>query len=249
MKILEICCDSVASALAASRGGADRIELCSNLAQGGLTPSAAMIKQAKSLLNIPVFVLIRPRKADFLYSDMEFECLLEDIWLAKQLGADGVVSGALLQDGSVDLDRIAIMVKAADPLPFTLHRAFDMCINPIEAIPKLAAIGVKRILSSGQMPTANEGYNNLQRFANAAQGKLEIMACGELLPENIEHISNIPGINELHSAALGIVESKMTFRGRTNMGDEAVSEEFRWREVNEALVRGMKEKLTLNPAP
>lgn len=240
---LEICCDSVASAIAAGQGGAGRIELCENLAQGGVTPSAAKIKFVKAHLSIPVFVLIRPRKADFLYTDLEFEIMLEDIRQAKAMGADGIVSGALNADGTVDKERTRMMVETARPLPFTFHRAFDMCKDPMAAIDTLAKLGVKRILTSGQQPTAKEGKANLEKFVQYAGGRITIMACGELLPDNIGALLDIEGLTEFHSAARMEVRSRMSYTGAVNMGDEAVQDEFRWQEVDERLVRGMREVL------
>lgn len=240
---LEICCDSVASAIAAARGGANRIELCENLAQGGVTPSAAKIRLAKEKLDIPVFVLIRPRKADFLYTELEFEVLLEDIRQARGMGADGIVSGALNADGTIDEARARHMVEAAHPLPFTFHRAFDMCRNPLQAIDLLARLGVKRILTSGQQPTAGAGKSNIARFVEYAGLRIGIMACGELLPDNIGNLLEIGGLTEFHSAARTDIHSRMEYTGAVNMGDEAVQEEFRWQEVDESLVRGMREAL------
>jgi len=242
-RMLEICCDSVASALAAAQAGADRIELCETLAQGGVTPSAAKIKLAKARLAIPVFVLIRPRKADFLYSDLEFEIMLEDIRQAKALGADGIVSGVLDADGKLDAGRTRQLIEAAHPLPFTCHRAFDMCRDPLGTIDLLAELGARRILTSGQQPTALEGRDNLARFARHAADKLIIMACGELLPDNIGEICAIEALQEFHSAARVSVTSQMRYRGAVNMGDEAASEEFSWQEVDGDLVRGMKQVL------
>lgn len=240
---LEICCDSVASAIAAARGGANRIELCENLAQGGVTPSAAKIRLAKEKLGIPVFVLIRPRKADFLYTELEFEVLLEDIRQARTMGADGIVSGALNADGTIDEARTRQMVEAAHPLPFTFHRAFDMCRDPLQAIDILAGLGVKRILTSGQQPTASAGKGNIERFVAYAGGRIGIMACGELLPDNIGELLDIGGLTEFHSAARTDIHSRMEYTGAVNMGDEAVQEEFRWQEVDESLVRGMRDVL------
>ena len=241
---LEICCDSVASGLAAARGGANRIELCENLAQGGVTPSVAKIKLAKAQLRIPVFVLIRPRKADFLYSELEFEILLEDIRQAKALGADGIVSGALNADGTIDEARTRQMVETAGPLPFTFHRAFDMCRNPLAAIDVLAGLGVKRILTSGQQPNAEAGKANIKRFVEYAGQRIGIMACGELLPDNISALLDIEGLTEFHSAARTEIKSRMLYTGGVNMGDEAVQDEFRWQEVDESLVRGMRDVLS-----
>lgn len=238
--LLEICCDSVASALTAAANGADRIELCENLAQGGVTPSFGKVQLALELLDIPVFVLVRPRKADFLYTEEEFQIMLYDIENLKAQGVQGIVSGVLLPDGRIDLARTRQLVEAAHPLPFTFHRAFDMCLSPSEAIEQLVELGVRRILSSGAAPTALEGKRNLTTFARQAAGRISIMACGELLPDNIGAIATISGIQELHSAARRQVNSAMNYRGAVNMGDEQVEEEFSWMEVDGSLVSGMK---------
>ncbi len=239
-KVLEICCDSIQSALSAQQGGADRIELCENLAQGGVTPSAGKIKLAKQLLSIPVFVLIRPRKADFLYSPKEFQIMLEDIQFAKNLGVDGIVSGVLRADGRLDSERMRQLVEASAPLPFTCHRAFDMCREPITALSELMAIGVKRVLTSGQQPDARLGKENLRKFVLHSAGGIDVLACGNLLPDNMADLFDIEGLREFHSAARCQVTSRMQFRGHTHMGDEVLADEFRWQEVDPALVRGMK---------
>jgi copper homeostasis protein len=243
-RTLEICVDSFPAALSAARGGADRIELCENLYQGGVTPSAGKIRLCKAHLNIPVFVLIRPRKGDFLYDREEFMTLLEDIRLAIDQGADGIVSGALTADGQIDVDRTASMVAAADGRPFTFHRAFDMCVDPFKAIDQLADCGVSRILSSGQQPDAASGRSNLAQFSEYAQGKLSIMACGGLLPDNVTPFRDIKTIHEFHAALRVPVQSAMQFRGAVNMGDEQVSEEFSWHDTDEHLVRGLKQALS-----
>ena len=243
LKTLEICCDSIHSAINAQNGGADRIELCENLAQGGVTPSAGKIKMAKRLLDIPVFVLIRPRKADFLYSQEEFDIMLEDISVAKSLGADGIVSGILKANGEFDYPRMQKLVEQSYPLPFTCHRAFDMCKNPEEAIQQFIEIGVKRILSSGQEPNALLGKANLERFAKLAGQDLSIMVCGNLLPDNIRELSSIEQIREFHSAPNHQISSEMIYRGITPMGDESTDLEFQWQVVDPVLVRGMKTAL------
>lgn len=243
MPVLEICCESVQSGLNAQDGGADRIELCSNLAQGGTTPSAGQIIAAKNRLKIPVYVLIRPRKGDFLYSPLEFETILTDIQNAKNLGADGIVSGCLTAEGFIDYQRVRILVEAASPLPFTLHRAFDMCRNPLEALPELAKIGVIRVLTSGQHHTALEGLSNLRAYVNYAADRITIMAGGNIRPENLDPLLEIPGLNEFHSSARGEVQSSMLYFGRTKMGNEALEAEFVWQEVHVAQVQQLRAKL------
>lgn len=242
-RILEICADSIQSAVYAEEGGADRIELCENLAQGGVTPSAGKIRIAKQMLKVPVFVLIRPRKADFLYSGMEFELMLEDIRLAKALKADGIVSGVLTADGSIDLPRTDQLVEAAWPLPFTFHRAIDMCRDPIEAVEQLADIGVKRILTSGQKVTAPEGHELIRRLVDRTAGKLSVMAGGGLRPSNLKPLMAIPGLKEFHASARHQVKTKMEYFGRTTMGTEAVEEEFRWNEVDPSMVQALRRQL------
>lgn len=243
MRLLEICVDSLQSALNAQSGGAHRIELCENLYQGGVTPSAAKIKLAAERLHIPVFVLIRPRKGDFLYSAPEFDTMLEDVRIAQHLGASGIVSGTLLPDGDIDMDRTRLLVEAAHPLPFTFHRAFDMCREPLRAIDQLAAAGVRHILSSGQQPSAALGLNNLRRFARYAGNRITVMACGGLLPDNIGPLLEIEELQAFHAAARRRVRSEMQFFGETNMGDEAVEEEFQWHETDAEIVAGLREAM------
>ncbi len=242
-KLLEICVDSLQSALNAQANGADRIELCDNLHQGGITPSAGKIQLAKEYLKIPIFVLIRPRKADFLYTDLEFELMLKDIELAKFYGVDGIVSGILQPDGSFDLDRMKAMVEAADPLPFTCHRAFDMCNDPIKELDNLQSIGVQRILTSGQQPTALEGLQLIKELVQKANHKIQIMACGHLLPTNIDLLLKIKHLNEFHASVLSPIKSKMEFHGHTPMGEELLDLEFQWKEANPDLIKGLSEKI------
>ncbi len=241
--ILEICVDSVTSALHAQANGADRIELCENLAQGGVTPSAGKIVQARRLLKIPIMVLIRPRKGDFLYSDLEFELMLEDIRRAKDLGADGIVSGVLLADGNIDITRTDWLVKAAAPLPFTFHRAFDMCRDPWAAIPPLAQLGVARILSSGLRPSALEGLQHLRTFVELAGDHITIVACSEIHPDNIDKLLEINGLREFHAALRQPVYSAMQFRGLAPMGDEDIEAEFMWQEADPTLIKQLRARL------
>ena len=242
-RILEICCDSVQSAINAQKGGADRIELCENLAQGGVSPSAGKIVLAKRKLNIPIFVLIRPRKGDFFFDELEVECMIENIHQAKALGADGIVSGALLKDGRIDEAATAKLIEASRPLPFTFHRAFDRTPKAFEALDVLIKLGVDRILTSGLAINAKEGFNMIQSLVEKAQGKTEIMACGSVRPDNIDSLVNMPGLKEMHSAARKNVKSPVTFFGNAQMGDEALEAEYTWFEVDEQMVREMKEKM------
>jgi len=241
--ILEIACDSIQSALNAEQGGADRIELCENLAQGGVTPSAAKMKLAKAKLSIPVFVLIRPRKGDFLYSDLEFKTMIENTQIVKELGADGIVSGALQANGALDLQQMKRLVNAANPLPFTCHRAFDMCSNPILALEQLIDLGVARILTSGQRSSAIEGKNNIEKFVQLANGRIKIMAGAGIRPHNITELLSVDGLSEFHSSAKQVVQSKMQYFGEATMGSEDLTKEFEWEEVSVEQVQQLKSKL------
>ena len=150
----EICANSVASCIAAQEGGADRVELCAGIPEGGTTPSYGMIKNARKNIGIALNVIIRPRGGDFLYSQSELEEMLYDIKVAKELGADGLVFGCLRSDGTVDMDVMARLMKAAGDTPVTFHRAFDHCNDPFRALEDIIGLGCARILTSGCRPTA-----------------------------------------------------------------------------------------------
>ena len=242
-KILQICCDSLPSATNTKIGGADRIELCENLAQGGVSPSAGIIILAKKYLKIPVFVLIRPRKGDFFYNGLEVECMLENIRQAKKLGADGIVSGALLKDGGIDLETTERLIEATRPLPFTFHRAFDRCLDPFQALNELKQLRVNRILTSGQAVNAQAGISMLKDLIKTADEDITIMAAGSIRPANIAILSKVEGLTEFHSAASKKVNSAVTFYGKVPMGSEALDSEYSWFEVDEEMVRAMKKQL------
>jgi len=216
---VEICVDSVESAVAAQAGGADRVELCDNLMEGGTTPSVGAIKMARRLLNIKLHIIIRPRGGDFLYSNTEFEIMRCDIETAKSVGADGVVIGILKADGNIDITRTAELTALARPMSVTFHRAFDVCLDPIMAIDELAEIGIDRILTSGQEATAVEGMDLIADFVRLAGDRISIMACGNLNERNINKVVTATGVKEVHFTAFGEVASGMRFRNdRVFMG-------------------------------
>jgi copper homeostasis protein len=216
---VEICVDSVESAVAAQAGGADRVELCDNLMEGGTTPSFGAIEVARKLLSIKLHVIIRPRGGDFLYSDTEFEIMKHDIEAAKNLGVDGVVIGLLDRDGNIDVPRTAELVALSRPMTVTFHRAFDVCQDPIKAIDELAEIGVDRILTSGQEASAVEGIDMIAKCAQTAGDQITVMACGNLNERNINKVVAATGVNEVHFTAFGDVSSEMRFRNdRVFMG-------------------------------
>jgi copper homeostasis protein len=200
-RILEICCDSLESAFLAQSAGANRIELCEDLLAGGVTASGAKIRLLKKHLEIPIMVLIRPRPGDFVYNQWEKETILENISMAKQLGADGIVGGALNEDTSIDHDFTKVMIAATRPLPFVFHKAFDICKNDLDALSLLVRLGVERLLTSGQKKTALEGKENIAQYIKQFGHKIEIMAGGGIRPNNLGELKKIPGLFQLHSAA------------------------------------------------
>ncbi|HXF61812.1 MAG TPA: copper homeostasis protein CutC [Caldilineaceae bacterium] len=227
MITLEVCVDSVEGAIAAQRGGAHRVELCANLFEGGVTPSAGAIELARRHLTIGLHVLIRPRGGDFCYSALEFEVMRRDIEIAKSLGADGVVLGLLLPDGTVDEARTGALVKLARPLSITFHRALDMAADPASALETLIRLGIERVLTSGQEPSALEGAETIAALVRQAQGRIAVMAGGGIHERNIARIVKATNVSEVHLSARMPVESAMQFRNsRVPMGGALHPPEF-----------------------
>ena len=209
--LLEVACFSLEGAIIAEKAGAQRIELCSSPLEGGLTPSLAMIKGVRKLVSIPVFVMIRPREGDFLYTGREFESMLEDVAMVKDQGMDGVVSGALLPDGSVDAERTEKLVLAASPMQVTFHRAFDLTRDPVSALQDIIGTGAKRILTSGQKQTAMEGKEMIASLVKAAADRICIMPGSGVNPSNIEMLAAVTGASEYHASARKIVRGAMQY--------------------------------------
>jgi len=217
--IVEVCVDSVESAVAAEKGGAARVELCCALLEGGLTPSAGAIALARKSLRIGLNVIIRPRGGDFLYAAVEHQVMLEDIDAVKELGADGVVIGVLTAAGDVDVERTRELLERARPMSITFHRAFDMTRDPFAALESLAALGIDRVLTSGQEESAMEGLDLLRELVSRAEGRIVVMVCGNLTEKNIARIAKETKAKELHVTGFVDVESAMTFRNpRVYMG-------------------------------
>lgn len=212
MAILEICAGSVESAIAARDGGAARIELCAALEIGGTTPSAGLIAEARKIEGIVLNVIIRPRGGDFLYNEHEAACMEQDIRTCRQLGADGVVIGALTADGDIDTALCKRLIDAADGMSITFHRAFDMCRDPKRALEELIAIGCDRVLTSGQAATAEAGLPLLKELVQQAAGRISIMpGCG-VNSGNAARILQATGAAEIHASARKNVGSGMLFR-------------------------------------
>lgn len=209
--IIEIATSDFVTTKSAVEGGADRIELCANLAEGGTTASFATIKKCRKAFSVQLYPIIRPRGGDFLYSKDEYEIMLEDIKLCKQLGCDGVVIGLLNMDGSIDIAKTAKLVEAAYPLGVTFHRAFDRCNDPFDALEQLIEIGCERILTSGQQPTVNEGVELIAVLNKAADNRIIIMPGSGLRADNIKMLAEKTGCTEFHSSLRGKEQSKMSF--------------------------------------
>lgn len=198
--IIEIATTDFTTTKSAVEGGADRIELCSALSEGGITPSYGLIKQCREAFTVPLFPIIRPRSGDFLYAEEEFELMLKDVIRCRELGCDGVVIGLLNKDGSIDVKRTATLVKAAYPLEVTFHRAFDRCKDPFSALQQLIDIGCQRILTSGQKPAAPEGVDLIAELIKKADDNLIIMPGAGVRKENIKMIAEKTGAIEFHSS-------------------------------------------------
>ncbi len=213
--IVEVCVDSLESAFAAERGGAKRVELCSSLPEGGVTPSAGLIATARQKISIALHVMIRPRSGDFCYTADEFSVMQRDVLMAKQLGADGMVFGILDLDGKVDIHRTRKLVDLARPLKITYHRAFDMSVDLSRSLEHVVETGADRILTSGGAPTAFEGAAKLHNLARLAGGRVIIMACGGIHDQNVQAIVKQTGVREIHVGLRTPVDSSMRYRNDT----------------------------------
>lgn len=196
--IREKCIGSFLEALEAQELGAERVELCDNLAEGGTTPSYGTIKMVVEKLNIPAFVIIRPRGGDFYYTPEEIEIMKEDIKLCKELGVKGVVIGALNRDNTINYTAIKEMIDLAKPMSITFHKAIDELENPVTEIKKLANLGVNRILTSGTKETALEGQNILREMIKEAGEDIIIIVAGKVTKDNLNEISNLIPAKEYH---------------------------------------------------
>lgn len=209
--VIEIATSDFVTTQAAVQGGADRIELCANLAEGGTTPSYGHIKKCREAFSVLIYPIIRPKGGDFLYNAEEFEIMLQDVKLCKQLGCDGVVIGLLNKDGTIDTQRTSLLAEAAYPLGITFHRAFDRCRDPFEAMEQLIEIGCERILTSGQKPVATEAVEMIARLHNAAGERIIIMPGSGVRKENIKMLADQTGCVEFHSSLRCKLKSGMEF--------------------------------------
>ncbi|MFI5128834.1 MAG: copper homeostasis protein CutC [Chitinophagales bacterium] len=209
--IIEIATSDFSTTQSAVQGGADRIELCANLSEGGTTPSYGQLKKCREAFTIPLFPIIRPRGGDFLYTGEEFEIMMKDVKLCKELNCDGIVIGLLLADGTIDLKRTANLIDAAYPSGVTFHRAFDRCLDPFEALEQLIEIGCERILTSGQQPGAPDGVELIAQLNKVADERIIIMPGSGVRKENIKMLAEKTGCMEFHSSLRLKGRSKMEF--------------------------------------
>lgn len=223
--ILEVCVDSVESAKAAVRGGADRLELCANLVIGGTTPGVSQFKQIRKACDVPVNVLIRPRYGDFLYTDHEFQMIAEDAQMFRDLGADGIVVGFLKPDGNLDMERLNKLREKAGKGSMTLHRAFDVCRDPYRSLKEAMEAGVDTILTSGQQDTCIRGKKLLGELIRQAGGRIDIMAGSGVNVDAIACLMDEIGAGSFHMSGKVIVDSGMIYRKENvNMGIPGIGE-------------------------
>ena len=239
---VEVCAYSLESCLTAQTAGAGRIELCGGRAEGGTTPSAGLIQLARQHLTIPLYIMIRPRGGDFLYTVTELAVMKADIEIAKTMGADGIVLGLLQVDGRVDANRTRQLVELAYPLPVTFHRAFDMTRDPLEALDAVIQTGVVRILTSGQQPTAEAGLPLLRQLVQQAAGQIEIMAGAGVNATNARALVEA-GVDALHLSGSITHDSPMAYRQPAVSMASAVPGEYDRLEADEAKIRSVIHQL------
>jgi copper homeostasis protein len=197
--ILEVCVDSVESAVAAQQGGAGRIELCAELEHGGTTPSIDMIKSVRESVSLKVHVMIRPRAGDFCYSVAEFDVMKRDIQEAKKLGIDGLVFGILTSDGTIDAARTKILLEISRPMSVTFHRAFDETVDLFATLSELAQLGVDRVLTSGGKPSVEAGVQTLADLVRKAGSSIKVLAGGGITLENVADVIEKTNVDEVHA--------------------------------------------------
>lgn len=228
--ILEVCTDSLESAVAAQKGGADRLELCGHLVIGGVTPEEELFLQVRRACQIPIRVLIRPRFGDFCYTEPEFERMLDQISRFQKLGADAVVCGCLLPDGNLDRERMKLLLDRAGHMEMTLHRAFDVCQDAERTLEEAISLGIGTILTSGQADSALNGAELLRSLNQKSRGRIALMAGAGVKPSNLRQLYEKTGLQFYHMSAKCTKESQMKFRRQgIPMGLPGISEYEIWR--------------------
>ena len=209
---LEVCVDSLESAINAQEGGAHRIELCNSLFEGGTTPSSGTIISVRNNLSIDLHVIIRPRGGDFLYTDPEYDIMRRDIEICGEYGVNGIVIGILMEDGEIDVERTAKLIDLAKPMTATFHRAFDMCADPLRGLQDVISTGASRLLTAGHTNSAFEGMELIRRLIKKSGKKIIVMPGSGINETNIQKIAGNTGAKEFHLSGKKAVESGMIFR-------------------------------------
>ena len=228
--ILECCVDSVESAIAAKNGGADRLELCQGLVIGGVTPGTALFQEIKNQMDIRIHALMRPRFGDFCYTDAEFSMIKHAVEDFRKMGAEGVVFGVLKPDGTLNMEQMKELMEAAGDMSVTLHRAFDVCVDPIETMEQAISLGINTILTSGQRNVCLQGADLLKELVEKSQGRITIQAGSGVGAEVIRQLYPLTGIKAYHMSGKVVTDSVMQFRKEgVNMGLPTFSEYEIWR--------------------
>lgn len=240
---IEACIGTLQSGIEAEKGGANRVELCDNLAEGGTTPSAALIQMTKEKLQIPAAVMIRPRHGDFLYSDLEFEIMKKDIEFCKSVGVEAVVFGLLTPEGNIDCERTKKLVETAGNMQVCFHRALDLSNNYLKAIEQIIDCGCHRILTSGGANKAVEGFENIRKAQELYGNKIEIMVGSGINAENVSMFHNI-GIRNFHLSGKVQIDSLMTYRKEgVSMGAISADEEYKITQTDYRKIAEVKQVL------
>ncbi len=235
--VIEVCATSIMSAIAADKGGAGRIELCDNIHEGGTTPSYGSIKMATEITNLDVCILLRPRGGDFLYTDIEFEVMKQDIRIAKELGAVGIVTGILNSKGSVDLKRMQELIDLARPMQVVFHRAFDLCSDPIFVLNQLMDLGIDRLLTSGQQNKVMDGASLIRELVNISEGRIDIMPGSGINTSNFIELVEKTGARNFHLTGRSPVFSDMQYQKEEvilNSFNHRL--DFEWLETNSEII-------------
>ena len=235
--LIEICTNGITSCINAEKGGANRVELCDNLLEGGTTPSFGMIEIVKEQLTIDIFVMIRPRGGDFYYSDLEFEIMKRNILHCKKIGIEGVVFGLLNLDGTIDIQRTKALTELARPMKVTFHRSFDRCNDLEKGLNDLIKIGVDNVLTSGGKQKAIDSLPMLEKLLRQANNQIQIMVGSGVNPSNVQHFKHI-GITNFHFSATEIIDSKMEYRV-----EEFDISEFKLKQSSLEMICEMRDKL------
>jgi copper homeostasis protein len=237
---LEICVDNIESAIDAQNAGADRIELCNNLMEGGTTPGFGTISLVRKNLNIGLHVIIRPRGGDFIYSDLEYNIMRRDIDTCGACGIDGIVLGILKSDGAIDIERTAGLIELARPMSVTFHRAFDMCADPLKGLEDVIATGADRLLTSGLKNKAFEGIEMISQLVSQAGKRIIIMPGSGINESNIVEIAKITGAKEYHLTGRKVIGSEMIFRKEDiSMGGSPELPEFSRKVADPDMIRSI----------